>query len=112
MPYLMWLSRYSLLTQFILVQFILMQTVSEQLPRHRRLAGASRLSLGALSSLARSAISWSQMGILLALIPAIVYWCSVHVSWVSSPLSVLSESSFSDRAVGEGWGFGRAFQKD
>ena len=46
MPYLMRLSRYSLLTQFILTQFILTQTASAQLPRHRRLAGAPYLSLG------------------------------------------------------------------
>lgn len=106
MPYLIRLSRYSLLAQFtlaqfILTQFILTQTASAQLPRHRRLAGAPHLSLGALSSLTCSEISWSQMGVLLALIPAIVYWCSVHVSWASSLLSVLSESSFLDCVAGE-----------
>ena len=95
MPYLMRLSRYSLLTQFILTQFILTQTASAQLPRHRRLAGAPYLSLGgALSSLTCSEISWSQMGVLLALIPVLVDRSSVSrssPSSFSSPLSKFSE---------------------
>ena len=94
MPYLMRLSRYSLLAQFILAQFILTQTASAQLPRHRRLAGAPHLSLGALSSLTCSEISWSQMGVLLALIPVLVDWSSVSrssLSSFSSPLSKFSE---------------------
>ena len=99
MPYLMRLSRYSLLaqfilTQFILTQFILTQTASAQLLRHRRLAGAPHLSLGALSSLTCSEISWSQMGVLLALIPVLVDWSSVSrssLSSFSSPLSKFSE---------------------
>ena len=89
MPYLMRLSRYSLLTQFILTQ-----TASAQLPRYRRLAGAPHLSLGALSSLTCSEISWSQMGVLLALIPVLVDWSSVSrssLSSFSSPLSKFSE---------------------
>lgn len=99
MPYLMRLSRYSLLTQFILAQFILTQfiltqTASAQLPRHRRLAGAPHLSLGALSSLTCSEISWSQMGVLLALIPVLVGRSSMSrssPSSFSSPLSKFSE---------------------
>ena len=94
MPYLMRLSRYSLLTQFILTQFILTQTASAQLARHRRLAGAPHLSLGALSSLTCSEISWSQMGVLLALIPVLVDRSSVSrssPSSFSSPLSKFSE---------------------
>ena len=89
MPYLMRLSRYSLLAQFILTQ-----TASAQLPRHRRLAGAPHLSLGALSSLTCSEISWSQMGVLLALIPVLVDWSSMSrssPSSFSSPLSKFSE---------------------
>lgn len=89
MPYLMRLSRYSLLTQFILTQ-----TASAQLARHRRLAGAPHLSLGALSSLTCSEISWSQMGVLLALIPVLVDRSSVSrssPSSFSSPLSKFSE---------------------
>ena len=89
MPYLMRLSRYSLLAQFILTQ-----TASAQLPRPRRLAGAPHLSLGTLSSLARSEISWSQMGVLLALIPVLVDRSSVSrssLSSFSSPLSKFSE---------------------
>lgn len=89
MPYLMRLSRYSLLAQFILTQ-----TASAQLPRHRRLAGAPQLSLGALSSLTCSEISWSQMGVLLALIPVLVDWSSMSrfsLSSFSSPLSKFSE---------------------
>ena len=89
MPYLMRLSRYSLLTQFILTQ-----TASAQLPRYRRLAGAPHLSLGALSSLTCSEISWSQMGVLLALIPVLVDRSSVSrasLSGFSSPLSRFSE---------------------
>lgn len=89
MPYSTRLSRYSLLAQFILTQ-----TVSAQLPRHRRLAGAPQLSLGTLSSLARSEISWSQMGVLLALIPVLVDRSSVSCSSLSSfssPLSKFSE---------------------
>lgn len=84
MPYLMRLSRYSLLTQ----------TASAQLPRHRRLAGAPHLSLGALSSLTCSEISWSQMGVLLALIPVLVDRSSMSrssPSSCSSPLSKFSE---------------------
>ena len=94
MPYLMRLSRYSLLTQFILTQFILTQTASAQLARHRRLAGAPHLSLGALSSLTCSEISWSQMGVLLALIPVLVDRSSMSCSSLSSfssPLSKFSE---------------------
>lgn len=94
MPYLMRLSRYSLLTQFILTQFILTQTASAQLPRHGRLAGAPHLSLGALSSLTCSEISWSQMGVLLALIPVLVGRSSMSrssLSSFSSPLSKFSE---------------------
>ena len=89
MPYLMRLSRYSLLTQFILTQ-----TASAQLPRHRRLAGAPHLSLGALSSLTCSEISWSQMGVLLALIPVLVGRSRMSrssPSSFSSPLSKFSE---------------------
>lgn len=89
MPYLMRLSRYSLLAQFILTQ-----TASAQLPRHRRLAGAPHLSLGVLSSLTCSEISWSQMGVLLALIPVLVDWSSMSrfsLSSFSSPLSKFSE---------------------
>lgn len=94
MPYLMRLSRYSLLAQFILTQFILTQTASAQLPRHRRLAGAPHLSLGALSSLTCSEISWSQMGVLLALIPVLVGRSRISrssLSGFSSPLSKFSE---------------------
>ncbi len=94
MPYLMRLSRYSLLAQFILAQFILTQTASAQLPRHRRLAGAPHLSLGALSSLTCSEISWSQMGVLLALIPVLVGRSRISrssPSSFSSPLSKFSE---------------------
>mgnify|MGYP004546706003 FL=1 len=94
MPYSMRLSRYSLLAQFILTQFILTQTASAQLPRHRRLAGALRLSLGVLPSLVRPAISWSQMGVLLALIPVLVDRSSMSrssPSSFSSPLSKFSE---------------------
>lgn len=94
MPYSMRLSRYSLLAQFILTQFILTQTASAQLPRHRRLAGAPHLSLGALSSLTCSEISWSQMGVLLALIPVLVGRSSMSrssLSSFSSPLSKFSE---------------------
>lgn len=89
MPYLMRLSRYSLLTQFILTQ-----TASAQLPRYRRLAGAPHLSLGALSSLTCSEISWSQMGVLLALIPVLVGRSRMFrssLSSFSSPLSKFSE---------------------
>ena len=89
MPYLMRLSRYSLLTQFILTQ-----TASAQLPRYRRLAGAPHLSLGALSSLTCSEISWSQMGVLLALIPVLVGRSRMSrssPSSFSSPLSKFSE---------------------
>ena len=89
MPYLMRLSRYSLLAQFILTQ-----TASAQLPQHRRLAGAPHLSLGALSSLTCSEISWSQMGVLLALIPVLIDRSSVSrssLSSFSSPLSKFSE---------------------
>ena len=111
MPYLMRLSRYSLLTQFILTQ-----TASAQLPRHRRLAGAPYLSLGgALSSLTCSEISWSQMGVLLALIPVLVDRSSMSrssLSGFSSPLSRFSEfasRTSSDRIDGgENWGFGAA----
>lgn len=88
-PYSMRLSRYSLLAQFVL-----RQTASAQLPRHRRLAGALRLSLGVLPSLVRPAISWSQMGVLLALIPVLVDRSSVSCSSpssFSSPLSKFSE---------------------
>lgn len=94
MPYLMRLSRYSLLAQIILTQFILTQTASAQLPRPRRLAGAPHLSLGALSSLARLAILWPQMRVLLALIPVLVDRSSVSrssLSSFSSPLSKFSE---------------------
>lgn len=94
MPYLMRLSRYSLLTQFILTQFILTQTALAQLPRHRRLAGAPHLSLGALSSLTCSEILWSQMGVLLALIPVLVDRSRMSrssPSSFSSPLSKFSE---------------------
>lgn len=115
MSYLMRLSRYSLLAQFILTQFILTQTASAQLPRHRRLAGAPHLSLGALSSLTCSEISWSQMGVLLALIPVLVDWSSMSrssPSSFSSPLSKFSEFvswTSSDRIDGgENWGFGAA----
>ena len=115
MPYSMRLSQYSLLTQFILTQFILTQTASAQLPRHRRLAGAPYLSLGALSSLTCSEISWSQMGVLLALIPVLVDRSSVSrssLSGFSSPLSRFSEfasRTSSDRIDGgENWGFGAA----
>lgn len=89
MPYLMRLSRYSLLTQFILTQ-----TASAQLLRYRRLAGAPHLSLGALSSLTCSEISWSQMGVLLALIPVLVGRSRMFrssPSSFSSPLSKFSE---------------------
>ena len=113
-PYSMRLSRYSLLAQFILTQ-----TVSEQLPRHRRLAGASRLSLGALSSLAYPAISWSQMGVLLPFIPVLVDRSSVShspLSSFSSPLSRFSESACrtsSDRiGGGEKLGFRDDFSKE
>lgn len=108
MPYLMRLSRYSLLAQFILAQFILTQTASAQLLRHRRLAGAPHLSLGALSSLTCSEISWSQMGVLLALIPVLVDWSSMSrssLSSFSSPLSKFSEfvsRTSSDRIDGGG----------
>lgn len=115
MPYLMRLSRYSLLAQFILAQFILTQTASAQLLRHRRLAGAPHLSLGALSSLTCSEISWSQMGVLLALIPVLVDRSSMSrssLSGFSSPLSRFSEfasRTSSDRIDGgENWGFGAA----
>lgn len=94
MPYLMRLSRYSLLAQIILTQFILTQTASAQLPRYRRLAGAPHLSLGALSSLTCSEISWSQMGVLLALIPVLVGRSRMSrssPSSFSSPLSKFSE---------------------
>lgn len=94
MPYSMRLSRYSLLAQFILTQFILTQTASAQLARHRRLAGAPHLSLGALSSLTCSEISWSQMGVLLALIPVLVGRSRMSrssPSSFSSPLSKFSE---------------------
>ena len=88
-PYSMRLSRYSLLAQFVLSQ-----TVSAQLPRHRRLAEALRLPLGGsvVSNLFR--ISWSQMGVLLALIPVLVDRSSVSrssPSSFSSPLSKFSE---------------------
>ena len=89
MPYLMRLSRYSLLAQFILTH-----TASAQLPRYRRLAGAPHLSLGALSSLTCSEISWSLMGVLLALIPVLVDRSSMSrssLSGFSSPLSRFSE---------------------
>lgn len=115
MPYLMRLSRYSLLAQIILTQFILTQTASAQLPQHRRLAGAPHLSLGALSSLTCSEISWSQMGVLLALIPVLVDRSSVSrssPSSFSSPLSRFSEfasRTSSDRIDGgENWGSGAA----
>lgn len=88
-PYSMRLSRYSLLAQFILTQ-----TASAQLPRHRRLVGVLRLSLGALSSLTCSEISWLQMGVLLALISVLVDWSSMSrssPSSFSSPLSKFSE---------------------
>lgn len=101
-PYSMRLSRYSLLAQFILTQFILTQTASAQLPRHRRLAGVLRLSLGALSSLTCSEISWLQMGVLLALIPVLVDWSSMSrssPSSFSSPLSKFSE--FVSRTSGD-----------
>lgn len=96
-PYSMRLSRYGLLAQFVL-----RQTVSAQLPRHRRLAGAPHLSLGALPSLVRPAISWSQMGVLLALIPVLVDRSSVSrssPSSFSSPLSKFSE--FASRTSGD-----------
>lgn len=88
-PYSMRLSRYSLLAQFVLSQ-----TVSAQLPRHRRLAEALRLPLGGsvVSNLFR--ISWSQMGVLLALIPVLVDRSSVSrssPSSFSSPLPKFSE---------------------
>lgn len=88
-PYSMRLSQYSLLAQFILTQ-----TASAQLLRHRRLAGAPHLSLGALSSLTCSEISWSQMGVLLAFIPVLVDRSSMSrssLSSFSSPLSKFSE---------------------
>lgn len=96
-PYSMRLSRYSLLAQFVLSQ-----TASAQLPRHRRLAEALRLPLGVLPSLVRPAISWSQMGVLLALIPVLVDWSSVSrssPSSFSSPLSKFSE--FASRTSGD-----------
>lgn len=112
-PYSMRLSRYSLLAQFVL-----RQTVSAQLPRHRRLAGALRLSLGALPSLVRPAISWSQTGVLLGLIPVLVDWSSMSrssPSSFSSPLSKFSEfacRTSSDRIDGgEKLGFGGGFSK-
>lgn len=113
MPYSMRLSRYSLLAQFILTQ-----TASAQLPRHRRLAGAPHLSLGALSSLTCSEISWSQMGVLLALIPVLVGRSRMShssPSSFSSPLSRFSEfasRTSSDRIDGgENWGFGAASRR-
>ena len=109
MPYSTRLSRYSLLAQFILTQ-----TVSAQLPRHRRLAGAPQLSLGTLSSLARSEISWSQMGVLLALIPVLVDRSSVSCSSLSPASLLLFPNSLSlpvgpvviGSTVGKNWGFG------
>lgn len=115
MPYLMRLSRYSLLAQFILAQFILTQTASAQLPRHRRLRELPTCLWGALSSLTCSEISWSQMGVLLALIPVLVDRSSMSrssPSGFSSPLSRFSEfasRTSSDRIDGgKNWGFGAA----
>lgn len=111
MPYLMRLSRYSLLAQFILTQ-----TASAQLPRPRRLAGAPHLSLGALSSLARLAILWPQMRVLLALIPVLVDRSSVSRSSLSPASLLLFLNSLSlpvgpvviGSTVGKNWGFGAA----
>lgn len=111
MPYLMRLSRYSLLTQFILTQ-----TASAQLPRHRRLAGAPHLSLGGsvVSNLFRNLVvaygclagPLSPCSLIGPACPALLPPAS-HLLFPNS-LSLPVGPVVIGSTVGKNWGFGAA----